>query len=142
MTRRNCRIIAFQAMYSQEVGKLDINTIMNFDWLDDEQKSSLDDESRIFIHMLLKGTIENLENIDKMISMYLKHWEIERLNKVDLAILRISVYPLMYQKDIAPSIVIDEAIDISKKFGSDDSYKFVNGVLDSVRKAVEQNLET
>jgi N utilization substance protein B len=142
VTRRNCRIIAFQAMYSQEVGDLDVDTIMTFEWLDDDQKAKLDDESKIFIRMLVKGTIENLAEIDKLISKYLKHWEIERINKVDLSILRISVYPLMYQKDISPSIVIDEAIDISKKFGSDDSYKFVNGILDNIRKSLLEKSET
>lgn len=142
MTRRNCRIIAFQAMYSQEVGDLDVDTIMTFEWLDDDQKSKLDDDSRIFIRMLVKGTIENLDKIDTIISKYLKHWEITRINKVDLSILRISVYPLLYQKDISPSIIIDEAVDISKKFGSDDSYKFVNGVLDNIRKSLLENSET
>ncbi len=141
MTRRNCRIIAFQAMYSQEVGKLDVNTIMNFEWLDESQRNSLDDESRIFIRLLLNGTIEKCDEIDAMISKHLTNWNIERLNKVDLALLRISVYPLLYQKDIAPSIIIDEAVDISKKFGSDDSYKFVNGVLDNIRKDIAQNSE-
>lgn len=142
MTRRNSRIIAFQAMYSQEVGKFDIDTIMKFEWLDEDQKVRLDDETRIFIRMLLTGTIENLEAIDKMISTYLKHWSIDRLSKVDLSILRISAYPLMYQQDIAPSIIIDEAIDISKKFSSDDSYKFVNAVLDNIRKDVLKSIET
>ena len=142
MTRRNCRIIAFQAMYSQEVGELDKDTVLTFDWLDDDQKSKLDDDSKIFIRMLVNGTIENIDEVDKMISKYLKNWEIERLNKVDLSILRISVYPLMYQKDIAPSIIIDEAVDISKKFGSDDSYKFVNGVLDNIRKSLFEKSET
>ena len=142
MTRRNCRIIAFQAMYSQEVGKLDINTIMDFEWLDDSQKATLDDASRIFIRMLLNGTIENIDELDAMISKHLTNWDINRLNKVDLAILRISVYPLIYQKDIDSSIIIDEAIDICKKFGSDDSYKFVNGVLDTIRKDILVNSET
>ncbi|HZK19585.1 MAG TPA: transcription antitermination factor NusB [Treponemataceae bacterium] len=142
VTRRNSRIIAFQAMYSQEVGKFDIDTIMKFEWLDEDQKVRLDDETRIFIRMLLTGTIENLEAIDKMISTYLKHWSIDRLSKVDLSILRISAYPLMYQQDIAPSIIIDEAIDISKKFSSDDSYKFVNAVLDNIRKDVLKSIET
>ena len=54
-----------------------------------------------------------------------------------MAILRISVYPLIYQKDIHPTIVINEAVDISKEFGSDDSYKFINAVLDNVRKDLE-----
>ena len=61
-----------------------------------------------------------------MIKKHLINWDFERLNKVDLAVLRISTYPLMFQKDLHPSIVIDEAIDIVKEFGSEDSFKFVN----------------
>jgi transcription antitermination protein NusB len=78
------------------------------------------------------GTIENIKTIDEMIKSHLQHWDISRLNRVDLAILRMSVYTLMYQSEIAPSIVIDEAIGISKEFGTDESYRFINGVLDSI----------
>ena len=75
-----------------------------------------------------------IEEIDALITKHLDSWELYRINKVDLAILRISVYPLLYQKDLHPSIVINEAVDISKEFGSDDSYKFVNAVLDNIKK--------
>jgi len=72
----------------------------------------------------------------EMIKKHLQHWDITRLNRVDLAILRLSVYTLMFQRDIAPSIVIDEAIGISIEFGTDDSFRFINGVLDSVHKTL------
>jgi N utilization substance protein B len=72
-----------------------------------------------------------------MIRKHLKNWDFSRLNRVDLALLRMSTYTLMYQDDVSPSIVIDEAIGISKEFGTDDSYRFVNGVLDSIRKTIQ-----
>ena len=93
------------------------------------------EESLTFAKLLVSGTIEHIEEIDSIIKEHLSRWDFDRLNKVDLAILRISVYPLLYQKDLHSSIVIDEAIDISKDFGSDDSYKFINAVLDNVRKS-------
>jgi N utilization substance protein B len=71
-----------------------------------------------------------------MIKKHLQTWDFSRLNRVDLAILRMSVYTLMYQNDMAPSIVIDEAIGISKEFGTDDSFRFINGVLDSIRRTL------
>ena len=77
---------------------------------------------------------EHIEEIDALIRKHLDSWEFQRINKVDLAILRISVYPLLYQKDLHPSIVINEAVDISKEYGSDDSFKFVNAVLDNIKK--------
>ena len=87
--------------------------------------------------MLVSGTIEHIAEVDEMIKKHIINWDFERLNKVDLAVLRISTYPLMFQKDIHPSIIIDEAIDIVKEFGTDDSFKFVNAVLDSIRKEVQ-----
>lgn len=83
--------------------------------------------------MMVLGTIENITEIDKAIQANLDNWVIERLNSVDKAILRLSVYSLLYQKDTPPPIVIDEAINLAKGFGTDDSYKFVNAVLDSIK---------
>ncbi len=72
-----------------------------------------------------------------MIKAHLKNWDFSRLNRVDLAVLRLSTYALMFQDDVPPSIVIDEAIDIAKEFGTDDSFRFVNGVLDGIKKTVQ-----
>jgi N utilization substance protein B len=69
-----------------------------------------------------------------MIKKHLKNWDLSRINKVDLALLRMSAYTLMYQAETAPSIVINEAIGISKEFGTDDSYRFINGVLDGIHR--------
>ena len=77
--------------------------------------------------------------IDALIKKHLDSWDFERINKVDLAVLRISVYPLLYQSDdIHPSIIINEAIDISKEYGPGDTYKFVNAVLDNIRKEISR----
>jgi N utilization substance protein B len=74
-----------------------------------------------------------------MIRRHLENWDISRLNRVDLAILRMSVYTLMYQSELAPSIVINEAIGIAKEFGTDDSYRFINGVLDGIRRTLQNS---
>ncbi|MBR5866661.1 MAG: transcription antitermination factor NusB, partial [Spirochaetaceae bacterium] len=85
------------------------------------------------------GTIEHIAEIDALIKKHLDSWDFERINKVDLAVLRISVYPLLYQSDdIHPSIIINEAIDISKEYGPGDTYKFVNAVLDNIRKEISR----
>jgi N utilization substance protein B len=105
---------------------------MTFSW----QTAALDEGIAGFSRLLIAGTIENITVIDGMIKSHLLNWDISRLNRVDLAILRMSVYTLMYQSEIAPSIVIDEAIGISREFGTDDSFRFVNGVLDSIRQTI------
>jgi N utilization substance protein B len=141
-SRRKGRILAFQALYSwdlvySQTGKAVIpEGLLDFPWLENEKKASFDDEMLAFSRLLVTGAAENIAVIDDMISRHLKNWNISRLNKVDLAILRMSVYALMYQTDMAPSIVINEAIGISKEFGTDDSYRFVNGVLDSIHRTL------
>ena len=130
-SRRKSRILAFQAMYSWDFNNENSENLDNFDWLDND-KEKIRQETKIFASLLLNGTIENISNIDDTIKKHINNWKFERISKVDLAILRISVYSLIYQKDIAGNITIDEAVDISRKYSSSDSYRFINGVLDSI----------
>ena len=141
-SRRKGRILAFQALYCWESSHIPPDELMAFSWLEPAKRSALDEDIGGFSRLLIAGTIENIEAIDEMIKRHLEHWDISRLNRVDLAILRMSVYTLMYQGEIAPSIVIDEAIGISKEFGTDDSFRFINGVLDSIRKTILAERET
>jgi N utilization substance protein B len=136
-SRRKSRISAFQALYFWDVTKAPLEELVSFAWLE-EKKINLYKENGTydFAVLLVAGTLENINEIDKTIKEHLQHWEIDRLNRVDLAVLRLSVYSLMYQHEIPPSIVIDEAIGICREYGTDDSYKFVNGVLDSIRKSL------
>jgi len=135
-SRRKGRILAFQALYCWEATHAPCEELMAFSWLGTVKQESLDSHIAVFSRLLIAGTIENIHAIDEMIKKHLQHWDITRLNRVDLAILRLSVYTLMFQRDIAPSIVIDEAIGISIEFGTDDSFRFINGVLDSVHKTL------
>ncbi|MCL2763661.1 MAG: transcription antitermination factor NusB [Treponema sp.] len=136
-SRRKGRILAFQALYFWEAsGNVSVEELSSFAWLDEEKLKSLDESMASFSRILIAGSLENIKDIDKMIKSHLENWDISRLNRVDLAILRISVYTLMYQKEISPSIVIDEAIGICREYGADDSFKFINGVLDSIRKTL------
>jgi N utilization substance protein B len=113
--------------------------LLEFSWLEQEKRAALDEDISGFSRLLIVGTIENIDAIDRMIVSHLENWDFARLNRVDLAILRMSTYTLMFQSDVAPSIVINEAIGISKEFGTDDSYRFINGVLDSIRRTLQKN---
>ena len=135
-SRRKGRILAFQALYFWEASRSPVEELTSFAWLEEEKLKALDENISVFSKIIIAGTIENIENIDKVIKDHLENWDITRINRVDFAILRISVYTLMYQKEIAPSIVIDEAIGISREFGTDDSFKFINGVLDNIKKTL------
>ena len=135
-SRRKGRILAFQALYFWEANRVPVEELVSFAWIEEEKLASLDKGMAAFSHILITGAIENIDVIDAMIKDHLENWDISRLNRVDLAVLRMSVYTLMFQHEISPSIVIDEAIGICREFGTDDSYKFINGVLDSIRKTL------
>ena len=134
--RRTGRVLAFQTIFSWEANGISTEDLLKFEWLDseDEKRSQ---NALDFARLLAAGTVENIEKVDGTIKEHLVNWKFNRLSKVDLAILRISVYSLLYRDEIPHTVTIDEAVDIAKSFGSDESYKFVNGVLDSIRKKNE-----
>lgn len=134
MARRKGRILAIQALYSWDMAALPVSEISEFSWVERDKLEKMGEDGMAFARLLISGTLDHIGEVDDMIRRHLTSWDFTRLNKVDLAILRMSVYTLLFQKDIHPSIVIDEAIDISKEFGNDDSFRFINGVLDSIRR--------
>lgn len=130
-SRRQARIATFQALYAWEETKRDAGELLTFDWL--EKPPS--DEASVFASLLIRGTLDRLPEVDEAIKLHLKRWSFDRLSRVDLAVLRTSAYALLFQTDIPASVTIDEAVEIAKKFGSPESFRFVNGVLDGIRKA-------
>lgn len=136
-SRRKSRIMAFQALYAWDASSMRLDELLSFAWLGEESTASTDEELKTFARLIISGTIENIAAVDAAISKHLEHWSIERLKKVDLAILRVSAYSLLYQADIPAQITIDEAIEIAKEYGAEDSYRFINGVLDAVWKEQE-----
>lgn len=151
--RRKGRILAFQTLYAYELYSLcsfgtrgsggsvkpisPIEDVLEFPWIDESSREKINPESLDFGRLIARGTIEKLTEIDEQIKTQLEHWDFSRLNKVDQAILRIGVYSLLFQKDIPASVTIDEAVEISKGYGTDESYRFINGVLDGIRKNIE-----
>jgi len=131
-TRRKGRILAFQSLYRYDISHAPLKELFDFSWLGEERLSKYSSEALNFAHILILGTIKNIDRIDTIIRDKLEHWDFTRLARVDLAILRMSVYCLLYKKDIPYSVTIDEAIDIAKEFGTEDSYRFINGLLDGI----------
>ena len=137
MSRRKGRVLAFQGLYSWDIGGNPLDDVLKLAWAENDKDKPVDEESGAFARMLIVGVAEHQADIDERIAKHLNGWEFGRVNKVSLAILRMSVYALVYQRDIPASIVIDEAITIAKEYGQDDSYKFINAVLDNIKKTVE-----
>ena len=95
-----------------------------------------------FAELLVFGVRDNMERIDKIVSSYAENWQLNRMAVVDRNILRLATFELLYRDDIPPKVSINEAIDIAKKFGDQDSGKFVNGILDKINKTERCDAKT
>ena len=93
---------------------------------------------RPFLFRLVLGVTEYEREIDSLIEQFSEHWKMSRMSRVDRNVMRIAVYELLYCQDIPPKVSINEAIDIGKKFGTEDSGAFINGILDSIRQFLEK----
>lgn len=88
---------------------------------------------RLFADPLIRGAVEQRDSIDEIIRKHAKNWELHRIAAVDRNILRLAIYEMLHRDDIPPVVSINEAVDIAKKFSTQDSGKFVNGILDKVK---------
>ena len=132
MNRHDSRVAAVQGLYSWDMNEnKEAADVTSFNWI--EAKREGDDLT--YARLMLSGTLENISEIDSEIKSRLSpKWDFSRVNKVTLAILRVSAYSLLYQKDLESAIIINEAVEIAKSFGIDDQTAFINGILDRISK--------
>ena len=90
-------------------------------------------EVRLFADPLIRGTLQHREELDTQIKQHVQNWELHRIAAVDRNILRLALYEMLHREDIPPVVSINEAVDIAKKFSTQDSGKFVNGILDKIK---------
>jgi N utilization substance protein B len=136
MGRRQSREIALQMLFASEFDARDYKNA----GLMVIHTSDADDESKDFAKDLFLGVLENMDELDSLISKFLENWKLDRLFVIDRCILRLSIYELIKITDTPSSVVIDQAVRLAKKFGNDDSSKFVNGILGAVfRSRNEKN---
>jgi N utilization substance protein B len=128
MGRRQSREVALQALYQVDVGKSDPESAINYLALN----SGAGSDDMDFARELVMGALANLQEIDRIIVSYSKDWQLERLARVDRNIMRLSIYEIIYRSDIPPSVSVNEAVELAKVFGGEDSSKFVNGILGRV----------
>lgn len=93
---------------------------------------------RPFSKDLVLGVWEKKEELDRLISVSSKHWKLGRMSHVDRNILRVGLFEMLYKKDIPPKVSIDEAVELGKKFGTDESGAFINGILDHVYNTIKE----
>lgn len=133
-SRRKGRRLAVQALYSWDVGKTDPTVLLQFPWYSPPAGAADPDDGLDFPRLIIRGTLEHVEEIDQIIVSQLEHWDMDRLARVDLAILRVSTYCLRYQSTIPAQVTIDEAVELAKELSTEEAFRFVNGVLDGVRR--------
>jgi transcription antitermination factor NusB len=131
MRRRKAREHALQILYQLDIKreKPSASVLKNF-WT--EYKP--DDEVKLFAEEIVKGTFKHLAKINQLIHKCAKNWSLDRMAVVDRNVLRMAVYEILYRLDIPTSVTINEAIEIAKKYGTDESGSFVNGILDSIAR--------
>jgi len=129
-SRRRARELALQLLYQHELTRSS-RDIMQGEF---EDFNSSPATVQAFASELVAGCLEHLREIDEELERQTSHWRLERLAAVDRNILRLGLYELLFRPDTPPAVVIDEAIEIAKKFGAEDSARFVNGVLDGFLK--------
>lgn len=126
--RTQAREFALQILYKRDLNPEPPEEIFSSFW----QENPASAEVREYAQRLVDGTLLHLFEIDEILSKYTQHWELNRMAVVDRNILRFSTYELLYEEDVPPKVVINEAINIAKKFSQEESGKFVNGVLDKI----------
>lgn len=140
--KHTARTIAVETLYSLDFKKeLDQSIDLTlFPGMDEKEMEELEDTAVIYARFLIHGVLSSLDQIDKFISEFSSNSRpIERINYVDRNILRVAIFELLEVKDLHPSIVIDEAVKLSQELSTDVTYKFINGILDSISKKVRSD---
>ncbi len=128
--RTQAREIAVQLLYQYEVRRKMEDGSVNLEAKSFISENTDDPDVKTFCSEIYEGTLDSLETIDQLLSEVVDKWSIDRLAAVDLAILRLAVYELKEQPDVPSKVAINEAIELAKKFSTQQSSSFVNGILD------------
>jgi N utilization substance protein B len=126
--RRKAREVALQVLYELDVLGIDAEEGMELFW----SHFDAPEDARPFASLLISGTWNNRVKIDGLISSCSENWTISRMSKVDKNILRMAVYELLHCPDIPPKVTLNEAIDLGKTYGTENSGSFINGILDAI----------
>lgn len=146
--RRRAREMAIQMLYQQEQGGADLEKVFSAfnlgDYLDETESDKPTDpevarqraeESFQYARRLVRGTVREAESIDTLLRHHAENWRLERMPAIDRNILRLAVYEMLHESGVPKVVIVDEAIELAKRFGAESSGRFVNGLLDGVMKA-------
>lgn len=130
MRRNEARELLMQMLYEMDVHR-DFSNKKRNSFI---ENNGLEDEQKAYFMLVHSACAKNLEKIDNTINKYSTNWTIETMNKVDVAILRLAITEIFYSRNVPAAVAINEAVELGKKFGGDNSGKFINGILGSIAR--------
>lgn len=133
MSRRLVREKALQSLFQIHMGEVPVDDAIRH--VLEENPHEIDNE---YLSKLVTGTYQQQDKIDQLISTYSVGWELDRMPSVDLTILRMAFYELLFEQDVPEKVVINEAVELAKVFSTADSGKFINGVLGKTIENIQQ----
>jgi N utilization substance protein B len=132
--RHRGREAAIQMLYQWEVGRVPIAEVCERFWVEAPLDAPVEDDVRAFATRLADGVVAHVSEIDPLITDAADHWRIERMQVMDRLILRLAVYEFLFAPDTPGKVVINEALELARTFSADDSVRFINGILDAIRR--------
>ena len=133
-SRHRAREAAVQMLYQWEVGKASMSEVGQTFWGGPAANETLSSDHRAFATALAEGVSGRVAALDPIIGEAAEHWRIERMNVMDRLILRLAVYEFLHEAETPAKVVINEALELARTFSNDDSVRFINGILDAIRR--------
>lgn len=128
LKRRKIREKILQCIFAGDLGEMEVDKVIQtigvIDAIDEKNK-----EDKAFLEEMVQGVLNNIDTLDNKISPHLKDWQLDRIAEVDKNILRFAVYEILFFKKTPLRVCVNEAVELAKKYGGEESYKFINGVL-------------
>jgi transcription antitermination protein NusB len=138
--RHRAREAAVQMLYQWEVGRAPIAEVIDTFWTQGPAAGTLTPEPlQQFAASLASGVAGAFAEIDPMIGEAAEHWRVERMNVLDRLILRLAIYEFLYQHETPAKVVINEALELARTFSTDEAVRFINGILDAVRRRLQRD---
>lgn len=135
-TRRKARECALQMLFAADVGKASGSVLTNKYW-NELGEDGIDEKTQEFANNLVLGTLRELDSIDETIRTRAEHWRIERMAIVDRNVLRLAVFEFLYD-ETPHTVVINEALEIARRFSTFEATQFINGILDAIKHDLEK----
>lgn len=128
-SRSTAREIAFKLVFEDMFGTSTAQSMLGVLFDEDVNWNDITEENKEYIEWARKNTKEHQEDVDKVISEFAKGWKIDRMNRVDVSILRLAITEIMFREDVTSAIAINEAVELAKKYSTDEAPQFINGIL-------------